>query len=516
MSSSKVNCVLNIIREHFGVVVEQVARQLIVNSSSTLKLICFFTRKPVHLVKECLKTLIQHNLVQFKTNGRDQIEYELITDRVIAMLRYSKYVLVGSYLDSKIGQYLVDAFLKNGKLTVDELIEKLNKKLSNDSTVLDKYELPKLIYDTFIKFVSQDYIVNNERSKTVPPVDFKKFHSQYKIKKEHGQQLNLDDDETDERPTKKQKTDGATTVEPANQPIWFVNNEQFDHYLRGELIAECIKLHYDDVKAGELARIIYSSASDSVSRSVIVNKAIESKTCDSVGEVDNYLKLFDQDLDKRFIYRVESTSDGGRFSVNCYNLFHHLIKETMATIVNDYYGDKSSRIFRLLLKKKYLQQKTIGELAMISVKDAKERLSTLFKDGLIKILQFTKAPDYAPMKTSFVVALDLNELCFMFRNKCFHALYSIATRRNYEYTSNRTLIEKKLLIDAVIENIKSTKDDNEIEQLNDLDQSFSSHEQAILNRYEMITRKTELCELEIEKTLFLINTFLEVQSNKDE
>lgn len=516
MTSSKKNCVLNIIREHFGSVVEEIANQLISNSS-TLKSICFFVKKPIHLIKDSLKTLIQHNLVRFKTNNRDQIEYELLIDNVIAMLRYSRYVLVGSYVDSKIGQYLIDEFLRNGKMSIEELIEKLIKKLSNDSTVLDKYELPKLIYDTFVKFVIQDYIVNDERTKNVEKIDLKKFQTprEIRIKKEHDdeQDCSTDEDKSEERPTKKQKINDEQTIE-TNQIIWFINNEQFDYYLRGELVAEFIKTYYDDVKAGELARIIYSSSTESISRSLIINKAIETKLCDTVNEVDNYLKLFEQDLDNRFIHRIDSTSDGGRFVVNIFNLLHHLIKETMITIVNDYYGDKSSRIFRLLLKKKYLQQKNIGELAMISVKDAKERLSTLFKDGLVKILQFSKAPDYAPMKTSFIVTVDLTELCYMFRNKCYHALYSIATRRNYEFTSNRTLIEKKILIDAIIENMKSGRDRSD-DDLNEIDQSFSSHEQAILNRYEMINRKTELCELEIEKTLFLIDSYLDVKLNKE-
>lgn len=508
MASSKVKCVLNLIKDHFGPVVECVANQLIVNGPSTLKAICFFSKKPVHLVKESLKALIQHNLVEYQTNSREQIEYELKSDNVIAMLRYPRYVLVGSYVDSKFGECLVDEMLKNGKMLLDDLMGNLVKRLSEDLTIQDRYELPKQIYECFVKFVNQGYVVNKDGDKTVPEVDYKKFHEPVVIKKEHGQ----DDSLEEERPTKKQKTTvesvASVSEQAASQTAWYVNNEQFDEHLRGELVAECIKSHYDDVKAGELARIIYASEKP-MARGQIINKAIEDKICETVTEVDTYLKLFDQDLNARFIYRVENTSDGGRFTVNRRNIFHHLIQETLASIVNDYYGDKSGRIFRLLLIKKYLQQKAIGELAMISVKDAKERLSTLFRDGLVRILQFTKAPDYAPMKTSFVITVDLNELCLMFRNKCYHSFYAIASRRNHEYTSNRTLIEKKILIEAIIENLRST---NEEEQINDLDQTFSTHEQAILSRYEMITRKTELSELECERTLFLIDSYLTLKT----
>lgn len=511
MASSKVKCVLSVIADHFGPVVECVAKQLIANGSSTLKALCFFSKRSVHQVKESLKTLIQHNLVEFQVNAREQIEYELKTEHVIAMLRYPRYVLVGSYLDSKFGECLVDEFLRNGKLLLDDLMRRLVKRLSDDLTIQDRYELPKQIYECFVKFVSQGYIVNKERDRTVPPVDYKQFHEPVAIKKEHGQRDNV---EAEEPPTKKQKTGAETSGaanEPAQRTAWFVNNEQFEHHLRGDLAAECIKCHYDDAKAGELAKIIYASEKP-MSRGQIINRAIEDKTCDNAVEVDNYLKLFDQDLNARFVYRVENTSDGGRFTVNRYNIFAHLIQETLATIVNDYYGDKSARIFRLLLAKKYLQQKAIGELAMISVKDAKERLSTLFRDGFVRILQYTKAPDYAPMKTSFVVTVDLNELCRMVRNRCYHSFYSIASRRNHEYATNRTLIEKKILIEAIIENLRTS---NEEEQINELDQTFSKHEQEILGRYEMITQKTELSELECERTLFLIDSYLSVKSEKE-
>lgn len=514
MSAPKVKITLNIIRQHFGKTIEEVAHQLIINGPLTLKPLCYFSKKPIHLVKESLKCLIQHNLVKFEANSRDQIEYRLLIDNVISMLRYSKYILVGSYIDLKFGEHLVEELLKIGKLSLNDLIEKLTKKLSDQPKIKDKYQLPKMIYDAFVKFVNQDFIINtNQEIKTVPVIDFKKFHSLISVKKEHGaEDAEIDNAEAVERPTKKLKTN-ESDESTMSSDCWYLNFEKFEHHLRGDMVAELIRSFYDDINAGEIAKLIYLNMDKGqmITRNQIVTKALDQDICDTATEVDVYLRLFDQDLDNRFIYRVESTGDGGRFTINAYNVFHHLIKETFSTIVNNYYGDKSSRIFRLLLLKKYLQQKQIGELAMISVKDAKERLSTLFKDGLVRILQFTKAPDYAPMKTSFVVTVDLNELCLTFKNKCYHSLYSIACRRDHEYQTNRTLIEKKILVDAIIENLKGSNQDD---QMNDLDQTFSTHEQQTLKKYDMVTKKIEHCELEIDRTLFLIDTYLEVCKTK--
>src|SRR5699024_4424472 len=141
---------------------------------------------------------------------------------------YPRYVLVGSYVDSKFGECLVDELLKNGKMLLDDLMGNLVKRLSEDLTIQDRYELPKQIYECFVKFVNQGYVVNKDGDKTVPEVDYKKFHEPVVIKKEHGQ----DDSLEEERPTKKQKTTAepvqSVAEQAASQTVWYVNNEQFD------------------------------------------------------------------------------------------------------------------------------------------------------------------------------------------------------------------------------------------------------------------------------------------------
>lgn len=53
--------------------------------------------------------------------------------------------------------------------------------------------------------------------------------------------------------------------------------------------------------------------------------------------------------------------------------------------ISDRFGDSSLRIYRLLKLKQLLEEKQISKLAMISLKDVRERLFQLHKNGLVSI-----------------------------------------------------------------------------------------------------------------------------------
>ena len=59
---------------------------------------------------------------------------------------------------------------------------------------------------------------------------------------------------------------------------------------------------------------------------------------------------------------------------------------------------------RVLSHHKHLEEKQIGEFAMIPVKDTRERLYTLLRAGLIVLREVHKRADYAPMHTYFLSA----------------------------------------------------------------------------------------------------------------
>lgn len=46
-------------------------------------------------------------------------------------------------------------------------------------------------------------------------------------------------------------------------------------------------------------------------------------------------------------------------------------------------GARSARICRVLLDKKYLEQQQLSELAMMSVKETRERLYTMYRDHIV-------------------------------------------------------------------------------------------------------------------------------------
>ena len=50
---------------------------------------------------------------------------------------------------------------------------------------------------------------------------------------------------------------------------------------------------------------------------------------------------------------------------------------------NHRFGSRSARIFRLLLRKRHLEQKQVEDFAMIPAKEAKDMLYTLMSENLV-------------------------------------------------------------------------------------------------------------------------------------
>lgn len=49
------------------------------------------------------------------------------------------------------------------------------------------------------------------------------------------------------------------------------------------------------------------------------------------------------------------------------------------------FGSRSARIFRLLLRKRHLEQKQVEDFAMVPAKEAKDMLYTLLSENLVQL-----------------------------------------------------------------------------------------------------------------------------------
>ena len=104
---------------------------------------------------------------------------------------------------------------------------------------------------------------------------------------------------------------------------------------------------------------------------------------------------------------------------------------------------------------KYIEQEKIQQIAMIPAKEAKHLTYTLMEENYIQIQELRKAGvATAPTKIFFLFHIDLNQVVRMTIEHCYHALYNIITRRDYETSSNKRMIDKQLRMQTLTSNLR--------------------------------------------------------------
>ncbi|RWS04034.1 DNA-directed RNA polymerase III subunit RPC3-like protein [Dinothrombium tinctorium] len=522
MSKNEIELCAKLLNEHFGAVVETVASHLMKEGSLPFKLILASVKQPILEVKKALKVLIYHQFVDVFVNSIGFFEYSVNIERILFIIRYPKYIYVAKLLYNDYGEHIIEELLKEGQLTMSSVIQRVVNRLKPALTEDEIRKVPKSIFDTFVKMAETRFIRRtadfSEKSveNQLKELDDEAETKQFEIPKVKLNLIEIEKDDSDTVSSKRIKLD---TSQPDDGIYWAVNFARFHQYMRDLLVLDAIKTHYDDEKAVEIARIIFrltetkmlplAKVTPSVSKQDICNQALKESICSSSSEVDLYLRMFNDDVNYRFISKVEESAGGGMYAINIFKTIDKLLHFTITSIVESQFGSKTCRIFRLVLTKKYLQQKQIEDTAMIPSKDCKELLYLLFKEGFLKTMQFPKQPDYAPSRTCFVFTVDIPDLCRTLIQKCFCAVHNAIVRRTYETQQHKLLLERKVFIDAVIANLQQQNSGEDVQQqIEDLNQSFSTHDKELLGRIQKLTTKLELSECQVDETLFLMQTWV--------
>jgi DNA-directed RNA polymerase III subunit RPC3 len=109
----------------------------------------------------------------------------------------------------------------------------------------------------------------------------------------------------------------------------------------------------------------------------------------------------------------------------------------------------------LVRRHKYIEQEKIQQIAMIPAKEAKHLTYTLLEENYLQIQELKKPGlSTAPAKIFFLFHIDLNQVARMTIEHCYHALYNIIQRREYEISSNKRMIDKQLRMQTLTSNMK--------------------------------------------------------------
>ncbi|KAF1425464.1 DNA-directed RNA polymerase III subunit RPC3, partial [Spheniscus mendiculus] len=239
-----------------------------------------------------------------------------------------------------------------------------------------------------------------------------------------------DEEENGERKAKKQKQDGESSEPPPDDGIyWQVNIDRFHQHFRDQGIVSAVANRMDQTSS-EIVRTMLRMSEVTTSSSAPYTQPLSSNEIfrslpagyNIVKQVlDQYLTLLADDP-LEFVGK-SGDSGGGMYTVSILrgllrpppSRFRPLIRSPLPRR----FGSRCARIFRLLLRKKHLEQKQVEDFAMIPAKEAKDMLYKMLSENFVALQEIPKTPDHAPSRTFYLYTVNVPSSARMLLHRCY-------------------------------------------------------------------------------------------------
>ncbi|XP_035870973.1 DNA-directed RNA polymerase III subunit RPC3 isoform X3 [Phyllostomus discolor] len=491
MTQAEIKLCSLLLQEHFGEIVEKIGVHLIRTGSQPIRVIVHDTRTSLDQVKKALCVLIQHNLVIYQVHRRGMVEYEAQCSRVLRMLRYPRYIYTAKTLYNDTGELIVEELLLNGKMTMSALVKKVADRLTEtmeDGKTMDYAE----VSCTFVRLADTHFVQRcplvhaTENSDPGPPppaptlvINEKDMFLVPKLSLigKGKRRRSSEDDATGEPKAKRPKhtTDNKEPI-PDDGIYWQANLDRFHQHFRDQAIVSAVANRMDQTSS-EIVRTMLrmsevttpSSApftqplsSNEIFRSLPVGYNISKQV------LDQYLTLLADDP-LEFVGK-SGDSGGGMYIINLHKALGSLATASLESVVQERFGSRCARIFRLVLQKKHLEQKQVEDFAMIPAKEAKDMLYKMLSENFISLQvtnnviiinqqswtrvretpeEIPKTPDHAPSRTFYLYTVNILSAARMLLHRCYKSIANLIERRQFETKENK-LDASEIQVDETI------------------------------------------------------------------
>ncbi|XP_017280456.1 DNA-directed RNA polymerase III subunit RPC3 isoform X2 [Kryptolebias marmoratus] len=526
-----------LLREHFGEVVEKVGKHLLGGGAQTLRGIAHETGLPLDLVKKTLCVLVQHGACSF-TAGRkgpgSPAEYWACCDRILRILRYPRYIYTAKTLYGDTGELLTEELLQRGHMTMSGLVKTVADRLTQNMEEGHSVDYSE-VSSTFSKFVETRFL-----QRCPPPVRAaqtgggaqaapgaapaaptgaamlapESFPDCYEVPRVtlvgRGKRQLAPEDGEEQRSAKRAKMDPETHGDEGI--YWQVNFERFHQHFRDQAIISAVANKLDQTSS-EIVRTILrmsevtTSPAATCTKPLSANEIFRSLPASyniSRPTLDQYLTLLADDP-MEFVGKA-GESGGGMFVVNLHRALANLARATLESIVQERFGSRSARIFRLLLRKRHLEQKQVEDFAMIPAKEAKDMLYTLLSQNLVQLQEIPKTPDFAPSRTFYLYTVNQLPTARMLLQNCYKTVANLIERRLFESKESKRLLEKSQRIEAILASLQASG--AEPEQLTEVEEMITAPEKQQLDVLRLHVNKLDSAENQVDETIFLLESYI--------
>ncbi|NXK85417.1 RPC3 polymerase, partial [Formicarius rufipectus] len=494
-------------------------------------------------VKKALCVLIQHHLVRYEAHPRGPVEYEARSGRVLRLLRYPRYIYTAKTLYGDPAELLVEELLLHGHLAMSRAVARVAERLSDsreDGKSMDYSE----VSNAFVRLADTHFI---QRCPMVPetppgtegpppavPTLTIADRDMYVVPRlslggKGKRRRSCDEEEEGEHKAKRQKQEGgsseplfphSSSLPPQDDGIyWQVNLDRFHQHFRDQALVSAVSSRMDQTSS-EVVRTmlrmseVTTASGASHTQPLSSNEIFRSLPAGyNIGKqvLDQYLALLADDP-LEFVGK-SGDSGGGTYTVSI--LWAHLELPSFLDppwippdpAAPTRFGSRCARIFRLLLRKKHLEQKQVEDFAMIPAKEAKDMLYRMLSENLVSLQEIPKTPDHAPSRTFYLYTVNVVAAARMLLHRCYKSVANLMERRQHETRENKRLLEKSQRVEAILASMQATG--AEASQLREVEEMITGPERLQLESLKRSVSKIDASENQVDETIFILESFIE-------
>ncbi|XP_045900815.1 DNA-directed RNA polymerase III subunit RPC3 isoform X1 [Micropterus dolomieu] len=539
MTAQEVRLCGLLLREHFGEVVEKVGTHLLRSGAQNLRTIIHETGISLDLVKKSLCVLVQHGVCVFSSGRKgtgSPTEYQTNCDRILRILRYPRYIYTAKTLYGDTGELIIEELLQRGDMTMSSTVKTVADRLTQNMEEGHSMDYSE-VSNAFSKLVETHFLQRCPPmagagtiasatpatpatpgtpaapvSTTLPTPE--SFPDCYKVPHVtligRGKRQLSSEDGDDQRNAKKAKLDSETHGDEGI--YWQVNFERFHLHFRDQAIISAVANKLDQTSS-EIVRTMLRMSEVTTSPTANCTKPLSAneifRSLPSSYNIprpilDQYLTLLVDDP-MEFVGKA-GESGGGMYVVNLHRALANLARATLESVVQERFGSRSARIFRLLLRKRHLEQKQVEDFAMIPAKEAKDMLYTLLSQNLVQLQEIPKTPDYAPSRTFYLYTVNQLPTARMLLQNCYKTVANLIERRLFESKESKRLLEKSQRIEAILASLQASG--AEPEQLTEVEEMITAPEKQQLEALRLHINKLDSAENQVDETIFLLESYI--------
>ncbi|CAK9875680.1 unnamed protein product [Sphagnum jensenii] len=484
-----------LIFSHFGESVQKVCKSLVYRGQLSLPEIAHYTKMNTTQIHNSLLVLVQHSCVQaFKVEHggigsappRVLTLYIALTDNILHRMRFPKFLVLVKEDVGDQAEALVEGLLEHGRLTLEQLIQRAAACAGKAEG-----EVATVVKDCFQRLLANDYIercpvpepsscpniavepakktacgaegqgasllaangaISEEQRimSAAAPTDAERFQAPVSLISMGGTHTEMGDSNPVGQKRKREalqidaKTAAAAAMDE-KEVLWHVNYEEFVRRLRHQACVAFVRSRIDAMAGTVLEGMLDATCrhETSVKQHSSVPMSIE-VIMDSVrnlqlgqGMTVERLQVGLQQLvsdSAGYVSRIGEQgglAEGSQYVVHLHKIIDLLRQNEVEGIVLQRYGQECCRIFRLLGLNGQLEQKQIGERAMVP-KDVRELLYRLLKDHYVQVQEVAKTTERVASKSIHLWCVDNQAVLHQVLDDIYHAASNLSQRLAHE------------------------------------------------------------------------------------